>query len=179
MKEKELINGKPIKIISIVAILIMLYGGLGTFTLFALIIDGQECSDMLPVIFILVFGIFLYFYFAKCKITVTNKKVYGTATFGQRIDLPFDSISAVSTMYMKGISVGTSSGRIKFFGISNNQAIFNEINKLLNARQDKNFHSSSQNNINVADELKKYKDLLDSGAITQGEFDKKKKELLK
>ena len=29
-----------------------------------------------------------------------------------------------------------------------------------------------------ADELKKYKDLLDSGAITQEEFDAKKKELL-
>ena len=30
-----------------------------------------------------------------------------------------------------------------------------------------------------AEELKKFKDLLDSGAITQEEFDKKKKELLK
>lgn len=29
-----------------------------------------------------------------------------------------------------------------------------------------------------ADELKKYKDLLDSGAITQEEFENKKKELL-
>lgn len=29
-----------------------------------------------------------------------------------------------------------------------------------------------------ADELKKYKDLLDSGAITQEEYDAKKKELL-
>ena len=29
-----------------------------------------------------------------------------------------------------------------------------------------------------ADELKKYKDLLDSGAITQAEFDEKKKQLL-
>lgn len=31
----------------------------------------------------------------------------------------------------------------------------------------------------VADEIKKYKDLLDSGAITQEEFDSKKEELLK
>ena len=29
-----------------------------------------------------------------------------------------------------------------------------------------------------ADELKKYKELLDSGAITQNEFDEKKKQLL-
>lgn len=33
-------------------------------------------------------------------------------------------------------------------------------------------------NISVADELTKYKDLLDKGAITQEEFDRKKKELL-
>ena len=32
--------------------------------------------------------------------------------------------------------------------------------------------------ISLADEIKKYKDLLDSGAITQEEFDAKKKEIL-
>jgi predicted Zn-dependent peptidase len=31
----------------------------------------------------------------------------------------------------------------------------------------------------TADELKKFKDLLDSGAITQAEFDAKKKQLLR
>lgn len=36
----------------------------------------------------------------------------------------------------------------------------------------------SSNPISSADELKKYKELLDSGAITQEEYDKKKKELL-
>lgn len=35
-----------------------------------------------------------------------------------------------------------------------------------------------QANIGVADEIKKYKDLLDSGAITEEEFDAKKKQLL-
>ena len=33
-------------------------------------------------------------------------------------------------------------------------------------------------NNSVADEIKKFKELLDTGAITQKEFDKKKKELL-
>ena len=32
--------------------------------------------------------------------------------------------------------------------------------------------------LSAADELKKYKDLLDAGVITQEEFDKKKKQLL-
>jgi TM2 domain-containing membrane protein YozV len=34
-------------------------------------------------------------------------------------------------------------------------------------------------NMSTADEIKKYKDLYDSGAITQEEFEKKKKDLLK
>ena len=38
--------------------------------------------------------------------------------------------------------------------------------------------SSAQAPVATADELKKYKDLLDSGVITQEEFDAKKKELL-
>ena len=37
---------------------------------------------------------------------------------------------------------------------------------------------TSNHTISNADELKKYKELLDSGAITQEEYDKKKKELL-
>lgn len=38
--------------------------------------------------------------------------------------------------------------------------------------------SKQKNSISPADEIKKYKELLDYGAITQDEFDKKKKELL-
>ena len=34
------------------------------------------------------------------------------------------------------------------------------------------------NNLSSADEIKKFKDLLDSGVITQEEFDAKKKQLL-
>ena len=45
-------------------------------------------------------------------------------------------------------------------------------------------HSETKNNIplnnstNNADEIKKYKELLDGGIITQEEFDAKKKQLL-
>ena len=41
-----------------------------------------------------------------------------------------------------------------------------------------NLNNSTQN-ITAADEIKKFKELLDAGAINQEEFDKKKKELLK
>ena len=46
----------------------------------------------------------------------------------------------------------------------------------LNAEQAKNANSGG--NFSTADELKKFKELLDIGAITQEEFDAKKKKLL-
>lgn len=43
---------------------------------------------------------------------------------------------------------------------------------------EKNTQISQASNLSTADEIKKYKDLLDLGVITQDEFDQKKKQLL-
>lgn len=113
----------------------------------------------------------------NCEIIVTNKRVYGKATFRKRVDLPLDSISVVGTSILSGIDVGTSSGRIHFKLLKNNIEIHSVISNLLIRRhQIENLHNIQ--NSNNADELKKFKELLDSGIITQDEFDKKKKQLL-
>lgn len=125
-------------------------------------------------------GVLIYWWLGKMQLTVTDKRVYGKATFGKRVDLPLDSISAVGTSALWGIDVGTSSGRIHFKLVKNKDKIHSELSKLLMERQ----HSEKQNNIQTntttsnADELKKYKELLDGGIITQEEFDAKKKQLL-
>lgn len=124
-----------------------------------------------------------YFNISKMEIVVTDKRVYGKTSFGKQVDLPLDSISAVGTSLFKGIAVGTSSGRIKFLGISNRNEIYEAIKKILADRQTKEVKASAPvTNItqaqSSADELKKFKDLLDSGIITQEEFDAKKKQLL-
>ena len=129
-------------------------------------------------------GVF-YWYASKISLTVSNKRVYGTAVFGRRIDLPIDMISAVGTVgWLKGISVSTTSGYIKFVMIKNVDEIHDTISKLLMDRQENKSANTAHTTIREeisqsnADELKKYKDLLDSGVITQEEFDKKKKQLL-
>ncbi len=48
----------------------------------------------------------------------------------------------------------------------------------VNAVTPNSYYSPSNSGQSVADELKKYKELLDSGTITQEEFDAKKKQLL-
>lgn len=125
----------------------------------------------------------LYFGTARCSMTITDKRVYGTAAFGKRVDLPLDSISAVGTSAFKGLAVATSSGRIKFYDLANQEEMHKTLSNLLIGRQDSEKHKATttikqeipQSN---ADELKKYKELLDGGVITQEEFDAKKKQLL-
>lgn len=145
----------------------------------------DEVSTIVGFIYIIVGtvgAIFFYNLFNKCDITVTNKRVYGKAAFGKRVDLPLDKISSVSTCAFKGVGVATSSGRIKFLLCKNRDDVFNTISKLLLERQNQQKSKESvikqeipQSN---ADELKKYKELFDSGIITQEEFDAKKKQLL-
>ena len=133
------------------------------------------------IIVLIIIGIIMYKHFSKVQITVTDKRVYGFNSLGKRVDLPFDSISAVGTSIFSGLAVTTASGSIKFTMLKNRDEIHEAISKLLIDRQNKPISTTTikqeipQSN---ADELKKYKDLLENGVITQEEFDAKKKQLL-
>ena len=149
----------------------------GALYFWASIVPYYFSMSFLP-LFLL--SVLLYFMVAKTELTITNKRVYGKAMFGKRVDLPFDSISAIGTSFLNGISVATSSGKIMFLGIRNQDEIHKTISTLLIKRQDKTPQTTIKQEIpqSNADELKKYKDLLDSGVISQEEFDAKKKQLL-
>ena len=94
--------------------------------------------------------------------------------------MPLDSISAVGTSAFRGIAVTTSSGAIKFNMLENRDEVQSAISGLLIDRQNKtNYNEQAANSGKYdADELKKFKELLDSGVISQEEFDAKKKQLL-
>ncbi len=128
----------------------------------------------------LAFGIFFSVLTAiinKSLIIVTDKRIHGKSAFGRSVNIPLDSVSAVETSFLNGIVVASSAGRIAFWGISNRDAIVSVINDLLVERQNKSF-SPPQAVRSDAEEIEKYKDLLDKGIITQEEFDAKKKQLL-
>lgn len=125
----------------------------------------------------------IFYFLTSCSMTITDKRVYGKAVFGKRVDLPLDSISAVGEGMFGALAVATASGSIRFFDIGNRKEMHEILSKLLIERQDKGKAGpavASRQDIpqSNADELKKYKDLLDSGVITQAEFDAKKKQLL-
>lgn len=140
----------------------------------------------IPAIFFVVpavFGFVVHAWLSQIELIVTDKRVYGTAGFGTRVDLPFDSISAIGTGWPKGIEVATSSGKISFLAIKNCDEIHKVMSDLLIARQNKKpsvAHTTIKQEVpqSNADELRKYKELLDLGVISQEEFDAKKKQLL-
>lgn len=142
---------------------------------------GFIVAFLLPVVFAII-AFIVYRAYSKIELTVTDKRVFGCATFGKRVNLPLDAISAVGTSSMKGIDVTTASGAIKFKFILNRDELHKAISKLLVERQSKPTAATTTIKQEIpqsnADELKKYKDLLDNGVITQEEFEAKKKQLL-
>ena len=120
--------------------------------------------------------------FKGYEMTITDKRVYGTVAFGMRVDIPLDSIAAVSTTtLMRGITVASSSGKINFLLIKNVKEMYEQINCLLGKRQQNTsmlINTGADNPQSNADEIRKFKELLDAGIITQEEFDAKKKQLL-
>ncbi len=194
MEEKTLITGNFTKVNAMVIIWLVI--ALISFTISYNIGSFDSISDYLDdaiywgqaaegicilfytgILFLLV-AVFFAFEMSFCKIEVTNKRVFGKGSFGKIVDLPYDKISSVGTCFPKGVVVATSSGAIKFWLLSNQVDVYETISNLLKERQNKGNHVEAISDRSKADELKKFKDLLDSGVITQEEFDAKKKQLL-
>ena len=136
------------------------------------------------VILIIVFACpaIIYSWLKSYELTITDKCAYGFTAFGRRVDLPVDSITAIGLSWLKSIAITTASGKISFKLIKNRDEMYETISKLIIERQSKKAEEETflkqeipQSN---ADELRKYKDLLDSGVITQEEFEQKKNQLL-
>lgn len=137
------------------------------------------CVYVGPVL--LIVGLLAYWMYHNTGLTVTNKRIYGISKFGKRVDLPVDSVSAVSLGMFKSLCVATSSGKIVFSLMSNRDEVHKCISNLIIERQEKpqsQVNSSSDTKGNNIEKIKQYKELLDTGVITQEEFDAKKKQLL-
>lgn len=121
-------------------------------------------------------------------ITCTDKRIIFLdkgMIFGlKQVEIPIEKINSVS--HSKGLMFGTitihhGSDNMEIKQISKTtltpmiEAINNEIEKT----KDKNNNLTDSNNVtSIADEISKFKDLLDAGAITEDEYEIKKTELL-
>lgn len=163
-----------------------LYGG-GEEFLFSRYIGDLYFWTIPLILFALsvVIGIILIVVFADNEIIVTENRVIGKCAWGKRVELPINQVTAIAMGGIKGVAVATASGLIKFSFIKNRDEIFNTVSGLLRNKNDVSQQAPSSTQvvqniqqISSADELAKFKQLLDSGAITQEEYNAKKKQLL-
>ena len=129
-----------------------------------------------PSVILIIVGVVL----SGSELIVTDKRVYGRVNFLKRVDLPLDSVAAIGTCWLNGIFVSTSAGKISFLMVKNVKEIHSCLSELILQRQNDSVNENRANNTekNSIEELKQLKELLESGFITQEEFDAKKKQLL-
>ena len=125
----------------------------------------------------------IYLVHKNCELQVTDKNVKGKTLLGKEVVLPLYMVSAYSTSkFLSVITVATASGITKFSLIQNYKEIGDVLSKTINERQasttTSQVETASTTQSNFMDDLIKLKSLLDSGIITQEEFDAKKKQLL-
>lgn len=87
-------------------------------------------------------------------------------------DRPVVYVNLINTEFNKSSFVYKQASKSVQDILSKFQIVVDEL------EQEKEITKESSSNISVADEIKKFKELLDIAAITQEEFDSKKKELL-
>lgn len=157
---------------------------------------------VLPLVSCLALSALIYFWLGRCELTVTDKRIYGRAVWGRKVDLPLSELTGMKKLWLlKGLLVVSPAGKIRFRLIKNagdlcravkeppKTAPKNKQNSLAanpmtekpdtvpakaSGKKDKRLNPRG----NAFRKMKKYKELLDMGIITQEEFDQKKKELL-
>ena len=173
MEEKVLIKGKKVSpfFSIIVYIFLITFLFLAKDSL-ARDLESKFFFGVLIVIAILTFGVCFVLSLAV-NITVTNKKVFGFTSKYARADIQIENIESVNLVnpYSFSLRVSTGEGIYLFNGFKNASQIVETIKQLICEN-----NQSSKNDLDI---LKKYKELLDSGVITQLEFDEKKKQILK
>lgn len=116
----------------------------------------------------------------KCEITVTNEAVSGKLPHGKEVFIPLNQITAINRSSFNGVSIRSIGNVSNFHCIENREDVMRAISYLLVTPHQSSAQptQSASANGSEAERLKRLKDLLDSGVLTQEEFDAKKKQIL-
>ncbi|MBR6200199.1 MAG: SHOCT domain-containing protein [Spirochaetales bacterium] len=127
---------------------------------------------------------------SKVPIIVTNKNVYivkfasAFGGFSQTV-IPLERIGSVSIgngMFLKSVIItdGAVQQIVDSIAFTQADVLIKTINeaKTSNSNQNNYVENSVENKVNLSDQIKELKKLVDDGLITQDEFDMKKKQIL-
>ena len=122
----------------------------------------------------------IYFTARNNQITLTNYKITGTYNRHLSLNIPIDSVSSVSKGWMGSLCITCAGNKYNIIYVSNRDVFCSKLNELLNTRTQQALKGTPTvvNKQSNYEELTKLKQLLDSGIITQEEFNEKKKQLL-
>ena len=183
MDEKVLIEGifkkytKAFLIVSIItSVFGLLYVALSILSEMYYFLIATVVFELLALAFFII-----YKYIApnqqSFELTITESRVIGKLK-NNRVDLPINQISSIGTLAFNGISISTSSGKIEFPYLINREEVYNCLSELIRKQNQANNVVTTQASSTVSEQLIELKNLLDSGIITEEEFDTKKKQLL-
>lgn len=96
---------------------------------------------------ILLIILYIWLYLKFSLIVVSNKRIVGKTLF-KRVDLPIDSVSAVSSSIFSQIGICTGRGTIRFAWLKNRNEMYSIICDLLVSRQPK-LHTDIKGNIEI------------------------------
>lgn len=122
----------------------------------------------------------------KCEITVTDSCIFGKLPHGKEVNIPLNQVTALNLSSFNGISVSSIGNVSNFHCFENRDEVMKAISYLLANPQQGSAQTAGANATATAsaaggteaEQLKRLKDLLDSGVLTQKEFDAKKKQIL-
>ena len=162
-------------------VVLFVYGWLMGWSMSGLIAGTGFLAGFLSAIFIGGFTHFIVYIIARNnEITLTNYKIKGVYNRRLSLDIPIDSVSSISKGPMGSLCITCAGNKYKILYVSNRELFCLKLNELLTIRTQQALSGTAPivNQQSNYDEIKKLKQLLDDGIITQEDFDAKKKQLL-
>lgn len=127
-------------------------------------------------IILLIINVF-YVLDRKTSLSVQDDLVIVKKRTGKTAQFKLKDISSIESTVFKGLKIKGNAIKCKVILLKNADELKTEITQLISDLSSKNQDLSDQH-LNETETIKQYKDLLDSGTITQEEFEAKKKQLL-
>lgn len=122
-----------------------------------------------------IYAIYKFFQMKNCQIEVSNTMITGRESFGKNVHIPINTVASVNKGKFNSVIITSGGKKTVFWLLDGGSEIADYIAELISQNTTQSVPQIGKSD---ADELSKYKELLEKGVISQEEFDAKKKQLL-
>lgn len=127
----------------------------------------------------LVIALLFYAVYFNQELIVGDENIKGKAVKGKEINIPFAKMTSIKKSFLKGIVITTKGAeKIKFRFLKNQAEMIELISTKIEDCSSVANGFSGKPAESSADQLKKYKELFDCGAISEDEYEAQKKQIL-